>query len=101
MKFKYMYVSQEKKMAYNYLNGCYVPSSPKHRHIYTNKYTHRDTYIHPHSFFFFFLEKMTAKFYFLMFSVSNKGTFFLSPSPDPVQAVVHRNVVVMTTVPQT
>lgn len=99
MKFKYMYVSQEKKiMAYNYLNGCYMPSSPKHRPTYTNKYTHKDTYIHPH---LFFLEKRTAKFYFLMFSVSNKGTFLLSPFPDPIQAVVHRNVVVMTTVPQT
>lgn len=72
--------------------------SQKHRHTYTNRYTHKDKHMHPH--FYFFLEKMTAEFYFLMFSDSNKGTFFLSPSPDPVQAVMHRNAVVMTTVPQ-
>lgn len=82
------------------MDATCLPPPNTDTHIQTN--THTETRIYTHiAFFFFFLEKMTAKFYFLMFSVSNKGTFFLSPSPDPVQAVVHRNVVVMTTVPQT
>lgn len=50
-----------------------VAFSPKHRHTYTNRYTHKDTYICPH---IFFLDKMTAKFYFPMFSVSNSELFF-------------------------
>lgn len=51
-------------------------SSSKHKHTYTDTCTTTHTDTHRHTHRFSFLEKMTAKFHFPMFSVSNKGTFF-------------------------
>lgn len=65
-----------------------------------HKQIHATWYMQTHPRFFF-SGKDDCKILLSDVFCFHQRNFFLSPSPDPKEAVMHRNAVVMTTVPQT